>query len=119
MSICRRHSEWLANVAKLDNENDKNSRKKRSTTNDKQQLNVRHHIILIRHGQYNTNGKTDSDRILTTLGWYLSCYIYIIMSYILIFYNFINVLNFVIYCVKIYVTKADNRLKQQEKDYRN
>ncbi|XP_050576310.1 serine/threonine-protein phosphatase PGAM5, mitochondrial-like [Bombus affinis] len=64
----RRHSEWLANVAKLDNENDKNSRKKRSTTNDKQQLNVRHHIILIRHGQYNTNGKTDSDRILTTLG---------------------------------------------------
>ncbi|CAD1477897.1 unnamed protein product [Heterotrigona itama] len=61
----RRHPEWLANIAKLDNETDKESCKRRST---KKQSGVKHHIILIRHGQYNTNGKTDSDRTLTTLG---------------------------------------------------
>ncbi|XP_043800956.1 serine/threonine-protein phosphatase PGAM5, mitochondrial-like isoform X2 [Apis laboriosa] len=61
----RRHPEWLANVAKSDEqETDKESRKKRSI----KKSNVKHHIILIRHGQYNTKGKTDSDRTLTTLG---------------------------------------------------
>lgn len=61
----RRHPEWLANVSKVENETDKESRKKRSL---KDKTNVRHHIILIRHGQYNINGKTDSERTLTKLG---------------------------------------------------
>lgn len=70
MFIYRRHPEWLANVAKSDDETDKESRKKRSI----KKSNVKHHIILIRHGQYNTKGKTDSDRTLTTLGWYQIIY---------------------------------------------
>ena len=27
------------------------------------------HLLLIRHGQYNLEGKDDSQRILTELGW--------------------------------------------------
>ncbi|CAL7945174.1 unnamed protein product [Xylocopa violacea] len=60
----RRHPEWLANVANLDNDINKESRKKRSI---RAKSNVKH-IILIRHGQYNTEGKADSDRTLTNLG---------------------------------------------------
>ena len=35
------------------------------------------HIILIRHGQYNTEAKTDADGTLTTFGQYLQ-YMYIV-----------------------------------------
>ncbi|XP_017756736.1 PREDICTED: serine/threonine-protein phosphatase PGAM5, mitochondrial-like [Eufriesea mexicana] len=61
----RRHPEWLTNVTKFDNETNKESREESSI---RRQSSVKHHIILIRHGQYNTKGITKSDRILTTLG---------------------------------------------------
>lgn len=43
---------------------DDNKYSEQSTTTTK----ATRHIILIRHGQYNTAGKTDSERILTDLG---------------------------------------------------
>ncbi|CAK9825093.1 Serine/threonine-protein phosphatase PGAM5, mitochondrial [Anthophora retusa] len=61
----RRHPEWLANVAVTNSETNKELRKKRSIKN---KMNIKHHIILIRHGQYNTDGKTDLDQTLTNLG---------------------------------------------------
>ncbi|XP_017888947.1 serine/threonine-protein phosphatase PGAM5, mitochondrial-like [Ceratina calcarata] len=61
----RRHPEWLANVTKLDNEIDKEGRKKRSI---RRKADVKHHILLVRHGQYHTQAKADSDRTLTDLG---------------------------------------------------
>ena len=41
------------------------------------------HIILIRHGQYNTEAKTDADGTLTTLGQYLQ-YMYLVKCTIVI-----------------------------------
>lgn len=35
---------------------------------------VTRHLILIRHGQYNLNGETDKQRILTELGNKAQCY---------------------------------------------
>lgn len=52
---------------KIDNESNQNLYNKQLISKTAKAV---RHIILIRHGQYNTKGKTDSDRTLTTLGWY-------------------------------------------------
>lgn len=38
---------------------------------------VNRHIILIRHGQYRTEGKTDKERVLTELGLWYFCFHFI------------------------------------------
>ncbi|XP_017756880.1 PREDICTED: serine/threonine-protein phosphatase PGAM5, mitochondrial-like [Eufriesea mexicana] len=61
----RRDPRGLINPMKINNESNQN-------TYDKQLISkttkVMHHIILIRHGQYNVEAKTDADRTLTNLG---------------------------------------------------
>lgn len=37
-------------------------------TLEKSKTTATRHLILIRHGQYNTDGQTDSERVLTKLG---------------------------------------------------
>ncbi|XP_003703397.2 serine/threonine-protein phosphatase PGAM5, mitochondrial [Megachile rotundata] len=60
----RRHPEWLK-AMKADNESEKQIS---GETLAKKTSDVKYHIILVRHGQYNTEGKTDLDRTLTVLG---------------------------------------------------
>lgn len=63
--ICRRDPKSLVKPMKIKNESNENIyNTELSTTKAKA---VRH-ILLIRHGQYNIGGKTDSDRTLTKLG---------------------------------------------------
>lgn len=48
-------------------------------TMEKKKSSACRHLLLIRHGQYNLNGATDDDRILTKLGQWI-IYIYVYMS---------------------------------------
>ncbi|XP_034191925.1 serine/threonine-protein phosphatase PGAM5, mitochondrial isoform X1 [Osmia lignaria lignaria] len=60
----RRHSEW-SKMTKRDVESDKQIY---GETLVKKNADIKYNIILVRHGQYNIEGKTDLDRTLTTLG---------------------------------------------------
>lgn len=53
---------------KIDNESNQNLYNKQLINKTAKAI---RHIILIRHGQYNIEAKTDIDGILTDLGWYL------------------------------------------------
>lgn len=52
-------------MTKRDEESDKQTY---GETLVKKNADIKYHIILVRHGQYNTEGKTDLDRTLTALG---------------------------------------------------
>lgn len=62
---CRRDPKTLVKPATINNESDENKRNEEYETKKPK---ATRHLILIRHGQYNTGGKTDSDRVLTELG---------------------------------------------------
>ena len=51
--------------SKVTNEIDEN---KQNEEYEAKKSRATRHLILIRHGQYNTGGKTDAERILTDLG---------------------------------------------------
>lgn len=63
--VCRRDPKSLVKPAKMKDENDEN--KCNEQLEAKTSKAVRH-ILLIRHGQYYTDGKTDAARVLTELG---------------------------------------------------
>lgn len=64
--ILRRDPESLVKPIKGD-PTEKES-KDRANKLDKQKSTATRHLLLIRHGQYNLEGKEDSDRYLTKLG---------------------------------------------------
>ena len=47
--------------------------KDRGNKLEKQKSTATRHLLLIRHGQYNLEGKEDSDRYLTKLGQMILC----------------------------------------------
>ena len=49
----------------INNENDEN---KYNEKMEAKKAKAVRHLLLIRHGQYNMNGKTDAERVLTELG---------------------------------------------------
>ncbi|XP_032665535.1 serine/threonine-protein phosphatase PGAM5, mitochondrial isoform X2 [Odontomachus brunneus] len=61
----RRDPKSLVKPMKINDENDEN---KYNEKFEAKKAKVVRHILLIRHGQYHTDGKTDIDRMLTDLG---------------------------------------------------
>lgn len=53
---------------KINTENDEN---KYNEKFEAKKAKAVRHILMIRHGQYHTNGKTDAERVLTELGMML------------------------------------------------
>lgn len=63
--ICRRDPKSLVKPIQINSENDENKYNEKFET--KKAKAVRH-ILLIRHGQYHMDGKTDAEKVLTELG---------------------------------------------------
>lgn len=61
----RRDPKSLVKPMKISDENDEN---KYNEKFEAKRAKAVRHILLIRHGQYHTDGKTDSERVLTELG---------------------------------------------------
>lgn len=53
--------------------NDENDENKYNEKFEAKKAKVVRHILLIRHGQYHTDGKTDVERVLTELGRMIFC----------------------------------------------
>lgn len=66
-SCCSRCPKSLIHPRKLKNEQEEN--KLNEELEHKKSKAVRH-LLLIRHGQYELDGKTDEERVLTSLGMY-------------------------------------------------
>ncbi|XP_025988877.1 serine/threonine-protein phosphatase PGAM5, mitochondrial isoform X2 [Solenopsis invicta] len=61
----RRDPKSLVKPMKINTENDEN---KYNEKFEAKKAKAVRHILMIRHGQYHTNGKTDAERVLTELG---------------------------------------------------
>lgn len=65
----RRDPKSLVKPMKISDENDEN---KYNEKYEAKRAKAVRHILLIRHGQYHTDGKTDIERMLTDLGKFLA-----------------------------------------------
>lgn len=65
--VYRRDPKSLVKPMKINDENDEN---KYNEKFEAKKAKAVRHILLIRHGQYHTDGITDNDRTLTELGKY-------------------------------------------------
>jgi len=63
--VYRRDPQSLVKPMKVNDENDEN---KYNEKFEAKKAKAVRHILLIRHGQYHTDGKTDIERMLTELG---------------------------------------------------